>query len=54
MSCSSAANQHGIFGTKMRSVIKDADKDGIAAIVDQQFEYAARIAARRTRPDHRA
>jgi fructose-bisphosphate aldolase, class I len=39
------ANQHGIFGTKMRSVIKDADKDGIAAIVDQQFEFGARISA---------
>jgi fructose-bisphosphate aldolase, class I len=39
------ANRHRIFGTKMRSVIKDADKDGIAAIADQQFEYAARISA---------
>ena len=39
------ANRHRIFGTKMRSVIKDADKDGVAAIVDQQFEYGARIAA---------
>lgn len=38
------ANRHGIFGTKMRSVIKDADKDGIAAIADQQFEYGERIA----------
>ena len=37
------ANRHRIFGTKMRSVIKDADKDGVAAIVDQQFEYGARI-----------
>jgi fructose-bisphosphate aldolase class I len=37
------ANQHRIFGTKMRSVIKDADAKGIAAIVDQQFEYGARI-----------
>jgi fructose-bisphosphate aldolase, class I len=37
------ANRHRIFGTKMRSVIKDADKDGVTAIVDQQFEYAARI-----------
>ena len=41
----SRANRHQIFGTKMRSVIKDADPDGVAAIVDQQFEYAARIAA---------
>ena len=39
------ANGHRIFGTKMRSVIKDADKDGVTAIVDQQFEYGARIAA---------
>ena len=39
------AMEHGIFGTKMRSVIKDADKDGIAAIADQQFEFGARIAA---------
>jgi fructose-bisphosphate aldolase class I len=39
------ANKHGIFGTKMRSVIKDADKDGIAAVVDQQFELGARISA---------
>jgi fructose-bisphosphate aldolase class I len=29
----------------MRSVIKDADKDGIAAIADQQFEYGERIRA---------
>ena len=39
------ANQHRIFGTKMRSVISDADKDGVTAIVEQQFEYAARISA---------
>ena len=39
------ANKHAIFGTKMRSVINDADHDGVAAIADQQFEYAARISA---------
>ncbi len=39
------ANDHRIFGTKMRSVIKDADAGGIAAIADQQFEVGARIAA---------
>jgi fructose-bisphosphate aldolase, class I len=39
------ASRHPVFGTKMRSVIKDADKDGIAAIADQQFEYGARISA---------
>ena len=37
------AQRHQIFGTKMRSVIKDANKAGIAAIVDQQFDYASRI-----------
>jgi fructose-bisphosphate aldolase class I len=39
------ANRHGVFGTKMRSVIKDADERGVEAIADQQFEYAARISA---------
>jgi fructose-bisphosphate aldolase class I len=35
----------GMFGTKMRSVIKAANPAGIAAVVAQQFEVAARIAA---------
>ena len=39
------ANRHRIFGTKMRSVIGDADQSGIAAIVEQQFHYATRIMA---------
>jgi fructose-bisphosphate aldolase class I len=39
------ANRHAIFGTKMRSVIHEADKDGVAAIASQQFEYGARISA---------
>lgn len=39
------AKEYGIFGTKMRSVISRADKTGVAAIVDQQFDYAMRIAA---------
>jgi fructose-bisphosphate aldolase class I len=39
------AQRHRIFGTKMRSVIKDANPAGIAAIVDQQFGYADRIRA---------
>jgi fructose-bisphosphate aldolase, class I len=34
----------GVFGTKMRSVINLPSKEGIAAIVTQQFELAARIA----------
>ena len=38
-------NRHRMFGTKMRSLIKDADKAGVTAIVDQQFEYGARISA---------
>jgi fructose-bisphosphate aldolase class I len=33
----------GIFGTKMRSVINSANADGIARIVDQQFEIGNRI-----------
>jgi fructose-bisphosphate aldolase class I len=39
------AHRHRIFGTKMRSVINDANEAGISAIVDQQFEYARRIVA---------
>jgi fructose-bisphosphate aldolase, class I len=34
----------GVFGTKMRSVINRASKEGIAAIVAQQFDVAAQIA----------
>jgi fructose-bisphosphate aldolase, class I len=34
----------GVFGTKMRSVINLASKDGIAAVVAQQFEVAGQIA----------
>ena len=39
----SRAAEHRMFGTKMRSVIKDADKDGVRAVVEQQFEYGERI-----------
>ena len=39
------ARRSQVFGTKMRSVIGDASEAGIAAIADQQFDYAARIAA---------
>lgn len=35
--------QNGVFGTKMRSVIKLADRDGIEANVEQQFEVGERI-----------
>jgi fructose-bisphosphate aldolase class I len=37
------ATQHGVFGTKMRSVVKDADQAGVDAVVGQQFELAATI-----------
>jgi fructose-bisphosphate aldolase class I len=36
----------GIFGTKMRSVIKLANPAGIGAVVAQQFEVAKRILAK--------
>lgn len=39
------ANERSIFGTKMRSVIKELNKDGIKAVVAQQFEYAKKIMA---------
>ncbi len=39
------AKAKGIFGTKMRSVIKQANAAGIRAVVDQQFEVASRIIA---------
>lgn len=39
------ARDKGIFGTKMRSVVKSADAEGIAAVLDQQFEVGQRILA---------
>ena len=39
------ARAKGIFGTKMRSVIKQADPAGIKAIVDQQFAIGRQIIA---------
>ena len=36
----------GIFGTKMRSVVSAANREGIAAIVDQQFEVGKQILAK--------
>jgi len=33
----------GMFGTKMRSVIKDANAAGVDAVVDQQFEVGGQI-----------
>jgi len=39
----SRARDKGVFGTKMRSVIKDNNDAGIAAVVDQQFEVGMQI-----------
>ncbi len=39
------ARAKGIFGTKMRSVIKQANPAGIAAVVAQQFDVARQIVA---------
>ena len=39
------ANANGMFGTKMRSVIKQANAAGVKAIVDQQFEVGKQIIA---------
>jgi fructose-bisphosphate aldolase class I len=40
-----AANRHGVFGTKMRSVINMANASGIDAVVKQQFEIGKEIIA---------
>ena len=37
------AKDKGVFGTKMRSVIKLANKAGVDAVVDQQFEIGRQI-----------
>jgi fructose-bisphosphate aldolase, class I len=39
----SRAKSLGVFGTKERSVINAANRDGIAAVVKQQFEVAERV-----------
>jgi len=39
------AVEKGVFGTKMRSVIKLANPDGVKAVVDQQFEVGHQILA---------
>ncbi len=38
------AVERGIFGTKMRSFIQEPNEGGITAVVQQQFDCAARIA----------
>jgi fructose-bisphosphate aldolase class I len=39
------ARSLGVFGTKMRSFIRQPDRDGISAVVAQQFELAADVLA---------
>ncbi len=39
------AKSLGVYGTKERSVINSANREGIAAIVKQQFEVGAQVAA---------
>lgn len=39
------AVKHHIFGTKMRSVIKEVNQKGIEAVVNQQFEFGLKIAS---------
>ena len=39
------AKEKNIFGTKMRSVIKEANPEGIKKVVDQQFEVGKQIIA---------
>ncbi|MDQ0428660.1 fructose-bisphosphate aldolase class I [Planomicrobium stackebrandtii] len=39
------ANERNIFGTKMRSVIKEANPEGIRKVVEQQFEVGKQILA---------
>ena len=40
------SNERDVFGTKMRSVIKQANSEGIKSIVDQQFEVGKQILAK--------
>lgn len=39
------ANERNIFGTKMRSVVKEANADSIKEVVEQQFEIGKQIVA---------
>ena len=41
-----SAISHGVFGTKMRSVIKQANAAGVKAVVEQQFEIGKQICAK--------
>lgn len=39
------AKERNIFGTKMRSVVKELNEESIKKIVEQQFDYAKKISA---------
>lgn len=39
------AKERNIFGTKMRSVVKELNEESIKKVVDQQFDYAKKISA---------
>ncbi len=39
------AKAHGVFGTKMRSVVRLAEAPGVNAVVDQQFQVGRQILA---------
>jgi len=39
------AVERNVFGTKMRSVVKEPNEDGIKQVVDQQFEVAKEVIA---------
>ncbi len=39
------AERHGVFGTKMRSVVLTSDKTGVDRVVAQQFDVARQILA---------
>ena len=47
------ANERNIFGTKMRSFIKEANPAGIKKVVQQQFDIANQIVAAGTDTDYR-
>ena len=39
------ARERNIFGTKMRSVVKELNEESIKKVVEQQFDYAKKISA---------
>ena len=39
------AKERNIFGTKMRSVVKELNEESIKKVVEQQFDYANKISA---------